>query len=157
MNMVMLLSKKLQMKNKEKKQFLYFGIVLRNNLKVLNVGNQRLGRFFFSFFSFSLLSSLLSSPFSLLPSPFPLPPSPTHLTHQKWYVDRRGISLDVHVMQSKGAWYVRGLPKCKEAFSTIWGDDDMIVSMDSVLMWKPWWVDDNWVSFFVFVVFVFVC
>eukprot|EP00009_Paramoeba_aestuarina_P003313 CAMPEP_0201516784 /NCGR_PEP_ID=MMETSP0161_2-20130828/8051_1 /ASSEMBLY_ACC=CAM_ASM_000251 /TAXON_ID=180227 /ORGANISM="Neoparamoeba aestuarina, Strain SoJaBio B1-5/56/2" /LENGTH=309 /DNA_ID=CAMNT_0047914065 /DNA_START=34 /DNA_END=963 /DNA_ORIENTATION=+ len=65
-------------------------------------------------------------------------------TWKDWYVDRRGISLDVNVMQGKGAWFVRGLPKCKQAFSSIWEEEDLITSMDSILMWKPWWVDENW-------------
>eukprot|EP00008_Paramoeba_atlantica_P006572 CAMPEP_0201476972 /NCGR_PEP_ID=MMETSP0151_2-20130828/2102_1 /ASSEMBLY_ACC=CAM_ASM_000257 /TAXON_ID=200890 /ORGANISM="Paramoeba atlantica, Strain 621/1 / CCAP 1560/9" /LENGTH=311 /DNA_ID=CAMNT_0047857549 /DNA_START=67 /DNA_END=1002 /DNA_ORIENTATION=+ len=61
-----------------------------------------------------------------------------------WHVDRRGISLDPRVMQSEGAWSVRGLPKVKESFATIWEEEDLIVSMDSVLMWKPWWANQQW-------------
>ena len=56
--------------------------------------------------------------------------------------------------------YVRSHPNVKDVFSTLWKDelsvgleakegnvsldDSLIVSMDSVLMWKPWWVRDDW-------------
>ena len=39
----------------------------------------------------------------------------------------------------KGAtWYLRGLPSLKKVFSTIYGTDDLIVSMDGMIMWRPW-------------------
>lgn len=44
--------------------------------------------------------------------------------------------------QSAGAWAVRGWPGVKRAFSQIWQDDDLIVSMDCALVWRPWWVAD---------------
>eukprot|EP00419_Tripos_fusus_P053136 CAMPEP_0172809424 /NCGR_PEP_ID=MMETSP1075-20121228/8221_1 /TAXON_ID=2916 /ORGANISM="Ceratium fusus, Strain PA161109" /LENGTH=335 /DNA_ID=CAMNT_0013648637 /DNA_START=38 /DNA_END=1045 /DNA_ORIENTATION=+ len=46
--------------------------------------------------------------------------------------------------QSAGAWAVRGWPGIKQAFAYIWEVDDLIVSMDSVLVWRPWWVQSEW-------------
>jgi len=65
-------------------------------------------------------------------------------TWEKWYVDKRGIETKGPTIQSEGAWFVRGLPKVKSAFSTIWKTNDLIVSMDSLLLWKPWWINPNW-------------
>eukprot|EP01126_Amoeba_proteus_P063418 TRINITY_DN8741_c0_g1_i4.p1 TRINITY_DN8741_c0_g1~~TRINITY_DN8741_c0_g1_i4.p1 ORF type:complete len:286 (+),score=41.29 TRINITY_DN8741_c0_g1_i4:78-935(+) len=61
-----------------------------------------------------------------------------------WKTDRRGIVTNAGVIQCAGAWYVRGLPKVKTAFSRIWQTDDLIVSMDSLILWKPWWHDREW-------------
>ena len=60
---------------------------------------------------------------------------------RQWRTDKRGIVVDAEVIQCAGAWYVRGLPKIKQAFQKIWNEDDLIVSMDSLLLWKPWWLD----------------
>lgn len=60
-------------------------------------------------------------------------------TWEDWRTDRRGIITDAGVIQCAGAWYIRGLPKVKTAFSKIWNTDSLIVSMDSLLLWKPWW------------------
>lgn len=46
--------------------------------------------------------------------------------------------------QSAGAWAVRGWPGVKQAFARIWETEDLIVSMDCVLLWRPWWVDSKW-------------
>lgn len=46
--------------------------------------------------------------------------------------------------QSAGAWSVRGWPGVKRAFACIWETEDLIVSLDSVLLWRPWWVDREW-------------
>jgi len=46
--------------------------------------------------------------------------------------------------QSAGAWAVRGWPGIKQAFARIWETDDLIVSMDCVLLWRPWWADSKW-------------
>jgi hypothetical protein len=46
--------------------------------------------------------------------------------------------------QSAGAWAVRGWPGVKQAFARIWETEDLIVSMDCVLLWRPWWIDSKW-------------
>jgi len=61
-----------------------------------------------------------------------------------WGVDRRGIVTDGGVIQCAGAWYIRGLPNVKNAFSQIWKTDSLIVSMDSLLLWRPWWHNKSW-------------
>ena len=58
-------------------------------------------------------------------------------TWRQWHVDLRGI-VSGSIAQGAGAWYVRGLPRVKQAFAQIWGDEDLIVSMDCVLVWRPW-------------------
>jgi len=60
---------------------------------------------------------------------------------KQWNTDKRGIVVDAEVIQSAGAWYVRGLPKIKQAYQKIWNEDNLIVSMDSLLLWKPWWLN----------------
>lgn len=46
--------------------------------------------------------------------------------------------------QSAGAWAVRGWPNIKQAFARIWETEDLIVSMDCVLLWRPWCVQSKW-------------
>jgi len=65
-------------------------------------------------------------------------------TWNRWSVDRRGIITSGGVIQCEGAWYVRSLPKVKNAFSQIWKTDSLIVSMDSLLLWRPWWHSKSW-------------
>jgi len=65
-------------------------------------------------------------------------------TWERWGVDRRGIMTSGGVIQSQGAWYIRGLPNVKNAFSQIWKTDSLIVSMDSLLLWRPWWHNKFW-------------
>jgi len=65
-------------------------------------------------------------------------------TWTRWGVDRRGIITDGGVIQSEGAWYVRGLPNVKRAFAKIWKTESLIVSMDSLLLWRPWWHNSAW-------------
>jgi len=60
-------------------------------------------------------------------------------TWVEWGVDIRGIVVDGGTIQSEAAWYVRALPKIKSVFSKIWSTDSLLVSMDSVILWKPWW------------------
>lgn len=62
-------------------------------------------------------------------------------TWANWNTDRRGIITNALTIQSEGAWFIRGLPKVKSVFQKIWKTDDLIVSMDSLIMWKPWWLD----------------
>lgn len=63
---------------------------------------------------------------------------------QNWTTDRRGIITNASVIQCAGAWYVRGLPQVKAVFQEIWQTSDLIVSMDSLLLWKPWRLNPRW-------------
>lgn len=52
--------------------------------------------------------------------------------------------ISSYLPQSSGAWLIRGLDTVRSAFSTIWGTDRLIVSMDSLLIWLPWWYNSSW-------------
>jgi hypothetical protein len=54
-------------------------------------------------------------------------------------VNSPGIYTSEGVIQSRGPWFIRGLRRAKDAFSQIWGTDNLITSMDAVMVWKPWW------------------
>jgi len=47
-------------------------------------------------------------------------------------------------MQSDAAWYIRGLPRLKQAFARVWDTEDLIVSMDAAIIWRPWWINKAW-------------
>ena len=64
-------------------------------------------------------------------------------TWKGWGVDLRGI-VSGSLAQGAGAWNVRGLPMVKGAFAQIWEDDDLIVSMDCALVWRPWVGPSTW-------------
>jgi len=52
-----------------------------------------------------------------------------------------GITTSYGAAQSKAAWFVRGIPAVKEAFRRVWNTDDLITSMDSMIIWRPWWLN----------------
>jgi hypothetical protein len=62
--------------------------------------------------------------------------------HQ-WQLDRRGFLLQSSVTQGAGVWGVRSLPKIRSVFEQIWGTPALIVSMDAVIAWRPWWDGDG--------------
>jgi hypothetical protein len=43
-------------------------------------------------------------------------------------------------MHCQGAWTIRSHPTVRRAFASIWEDDSLIVSFDSPLVWRPWWL-----------------
>ena len=49
--------------------------------------------------------------------------------------------------QTRGPWQARGNENIREVFRQIWETDDLLVSMDSVLCWLPWWLNSNWKPF----------
>jgi len=59
-----------------------------------------------------------------------------------WPLSRAG--LNTKVTQDRGAWYVRARPGVKETFSHIWSTDQLIVSMDALIIWRPWWLNSKW-------------
>lgn len=61
-------------------------------------------------------------------------------TWHAWPLDRRGFMLQGGVAHGLGAWGVRSLPKVRCAFEQIWGTAELIVSMDAVIAWRPWWI-----------------
>eukprot|EP00091_Calanus_sinicus_P025395 TRINITY_DN9679_c0_g1_i2.p1 TRINITY_DN9679_c0_g1~~TRINITY_DN9679_c0_g1_i2.p1 ORF type:complete len:113 (-),score=30.45 TRINITY_DN9679_c0_g1_i2:88-426(-) len=52
---------------------------------------------------------------------------------------KSGLVATYGAGQSEAAWFVRGVDAVKQAFADIWGTDDLISSMDSVILWRPWW------------------
>ena len=40
---------------------------------------------------------------------------------------------------SAANWFLRGLPAVKRAFSAIYGTEDLLVSLDGMILWRPWW------------------
>ena len=46
--------------------------------------------------------------------------------------------------QDQGAWFVRGCPGVRHAFQEIFNKPDLIVSMDALIIWRPWWIDGSW-------------
>lgn len=63
-------------------------------------------------------------------------------TWKKWRLSRTG--LDTAVVQDPGAWYVRACPGVKRAFEEVWETPELIVSMDAVILWRPWWIKSSW-------------
>ncbi|KAJ8599244.1 hypothetical protein CTAYLR_006218 [Chrysophaeum taylorii] len=59
-----------------------------------------------------------------------------------WRLPASGLMPEL--AQSAGAWFLRGLPRVRSAFSMIWGAEDLISSMDAVICWKPWWISERW-------------
>lgn len=57
--------------------------------------------------------------------------------HKRWMLSSTGL-VSGSIAQGAGAWHVRGLPLVKQAFAQIWEDEDLIVSMDCALIWRPW-------------------
>ena len=40
-------------------------------------------------------------------------------------------------------WYLRGLPRLKEVFAQIYKTEDLIVSLDGMILWRPWSEDES--------------
>uniref|UniRef100_A0A7S2IG43 Phytanoyl-CoA dioxygenase n=1 Tax=Helicotheca tamesis TaxID=374047 RepID=A0A7S2IG43_9STRA len=65
-------------------------------------------------------------------------------TWLQWRLDKRGF-MTGKTAQSKGSWYVRGIPRIHDIFAKIWDEEDLLVSMDAVIAWKPWWHHSGWI------------
>jgi len=63
-------------------------------------------------------------------------------TWDAWRLSQSGLSANV--AQGAGVWHVRGCKHVKQAFANIWGTSDLIVSMDCVIVSRPWWVNSFW-------------
>jgi hypothetical protein len=46
--------------------------------------------------------------------------------------------------QCAAAWLVRSHPSVVRAFSHLWRTDDLLVSLDSPIAWRPWWLNSSW-------------
>ena len=63
--------------------------------------------------------------------------------NKTWKLDRRGF-ISAKIAQSSGPWQIRANGKVKETFAAVWGKEDLVVSMDAMLLWKPWWHNNAW-------------
>jgi ectoine hydroxylase-related dioxygenase (phytanoyl-CoA dioxygenase family) len=67
-----------------------------------------------------------------------------------WITDHWVASPSVGIMsgygigQSEFLWYARLLPKVREAFATIWGNDDLLVSYDGCGVFRPPEINPKW-------------
>jgi hypothetical protein len=40
--------------------------------------------------------------------------------------------------QSTCAWFVRSVPAVRAAFAALWRTEDLLASLDGILLWRPW-------------------
>lgn len=57
---------------------------------------------------------------------------------------KAGINDSHGLPHSKFAWHARGLPKVRRLFETIWQNEDLLVSFDSIGAFRPPEVSENW-------------
>lgn len=70
---------------------------------------------------------------------------PSTWTRRTWRLSRTGLVGSL--AQTCGPWHIRGLPTIREVFQRIWREEDLIVSMDAAILWRPWWdshADSDW-------------
>ena len=53
-------------------------------------------------------------------------------------------SASYGVGHSAAQWYIRDIPKVKQAFAQVWDTDDLLVSFDGVTIWRPWTYKSDW-------------
>ena len=64
---------------------------------------------------------------------------PDTWTHLAWPGHGRGVTMVSQGAAHLGAtWYLRGLPRLKEVFTKFWGTEELIVSLDGIIIWRPW-------------------
>eukprot|EP00747_Dinoflagellata_sp_TGD_P171059 gnl/TRDRNA2_/TRDRNA2_204167_c0_seq1.p1 gnl/TRDRNA2_/TRDRNA2_204167_c0~~gnl/TRDRNA2_/TRDRNA2_204167_c0_seq1.p1 ORF type:complete len:353 (+),score=41.28 gnl/TRDRNA2_/TRDRNA2_204167_c0_seq1:100-1158(+) len=60
-----------------------------------------------------------------------------------WKDDTWPVRGDVFLLENganhcAAAWFVRGIPKVKDIFASLWGTADLLVSFDAVCVHRPW-------------------
>ena len=69
---------------------------------------------------------------------------------QTWGNDRWPTEVHGGILPSYGIghcqaqWFIRDIPKVKQAFSGLWDTDDLLVSFDGVSLWRPWSFNPAW-------------
>jgi len=61
-------------------------------------------------------------------------------------LDRGAILAYCGIGQSEFCWGVRDRPKVRKAFSTLWQEDDLLVSFDGACVMRPWHYEPSWKS-----------
>lgn len=54
-----------------------------------------------------------------------------------------GIIAGNGIGQSKVQWFIRSVPRVKDAFAALWGTSDLLVSFDGMAVWRPWHKDPS--------------
>lgn len=63
----------------------------------------------------------------------------------KWPTVVHGGILPGHgIGHSEAQWFIRGVPKVKQAFASVWDTDDLLVSFDGMALWRPWPLNEAW-------------
>ena len=64
---------------------------------------------------------------------------PDTWTHSAWPGHGMGVTMVSQGAAHLGAtWYLRGLPRLKEVFTRFWETKELIVSLDGMIIWRPW-------------------
>ena len=64
---------------------------------------------------------------------------PATWTDEAWPGHGMGVTMASQGAAHLGAtWYLRGLPRLKEVFTRFWGTEELIVSLDGMIIWRPW-------------------
>lgn len=67
-----------------------------------------------------------------------------------WSDDRWPIAVHGGIIPSQGIghsaaqWFIRSAPGVKQAFASVWDDDDLLVSFDGMALWRPSSVEPEW-------------
>ncbi|MFK8024089.1 MAG: phytanoyl-CoA dioxygenase family protein [Ilumatobacter sp.] len=69
-----------------------------------------------------------------------------------WGDDRWPVNVHGGIIPSQGIghsaaqWYIRSVPAVKQAFASVWDDDDLLVSFDGMALWRPITFDPSWAT-----------
>ena len=63
---------------------------------------------------------------------------PKTWTQETWPVSQIGFCKKEGGVHQEAAWFLRGLPSLKTVFSHIYNTEELIVSMDTLIVWRPW-------------------
>ena len=63
---------------------------------------------------------------------------PKTWTQESWPVSQIGFCKKEGGVHQEAAWFLRGLPSLKTVFSHIYNTEELIVSMDTLIVWRPW-------------------
>lgn len=67
-----------------------------------------------------------------------------------WSDDRWPIAVHGGIIPSQGIgqsaaqWFIRSAPGVKQAFASVWDDDDLLVSFDGMALWRPSSIEPEW-------------
>ena len=62
--------------------------------------------------------------------------------NNNWPSAKYGFTTNWGISQSEAAWFIRTRPAVKETFVNIWNTQDLLISMDTYISYRPWWFKD---------------